>query len=101
MALIAPLITLGLASDGTLGTLARVYRAFARRNPEGFRLIFAVDGAEAAMARASVPLLRATGEIVGPDAALDAARLLTAWATLLAQSLLFAAVAWATLRRRP
>ena len=33
------------------------------------------------MARASVPLLRATGELVGPDAALDAARLLTAWAT--------------------
>jgi len=68
------------ASDGSLATLAHVYRDFAGRNPEGFRLMFAVDGAEAAMARASVPL-RATTEIVGPDAALDAARLLTAWAT--------------------
>jgi AcrR family transcriptional regulator len=68
-------------SDGSLGTLAHVYRDFAGRNPEGFRLMFAVDGAEAAMARASIPLLRATSEIVGPDAALDAARLLTAWAT--------------------
>jgi len=69
------------ASDGSLDALAHVYRDFARRHPEGFRLMFAVAGAEAAMARASVPLLRATSEIVGSDAALDAARLLTAWAT--------------------
>jgi hypothetical protein len=33
------------------------------------------------MARASEPVLRAARELVGPDAALDAARLLTAWAT--------------------
>ncbi|MET0780161.1 MAG: WHG domain-containing protein [Microbacterium sp.] len=69
------------ASDGSLAELAHIYRAFAQQHPEGFRLMFAVDGAEAAMARASVPVLRATNEIVGPDAALDAARLVTAWAT--------------------
>ena len=69
------------ASDGSLETLARTYRAFAVQNPEAFRLMFTVDGAQEAMARASVPLLRSTEELVGPDAALDAARLLTAWAT--------------------
>ena len=69
------------ASDGSINALAHAYRGFAQQHPEGFRLMFAVDGAEAAMARASGPLLRATSAIVGPDAALDAARLLTAWAT--------------------
>lgn len=69
------------ASDGSLGALARTYREFAQRHPEGFRLMFAVEGAQSAMARASVPLMRATREIVGKDAALPAARLLTAWAT--------------------
>jgi AcrR family transcriptional regulator len=69
------------ASDGSLAALAHLYRSFARRHPEGFRLMFTVDGAAAAMGRASVPLLRATRELVGEDAALDAARLVTAWAT--------------------
>jgi AcrR family transcriptional regulator len=69
------------ASDGSLTGLARAYRSFAQDRPEGFRLMFAVDGAADAMARASDPLLRATRELVGEDAALDAARLLTAWAT--------------------
>ncbi|MCR2809818.1 MULTISPECIES: TetR-like C-terminal domain-containing protein [unclassified Microbacterium] len=69
------------ASDGSIGGLARTYRSFAHRYPQGFRLLFTADGAEAAMARAAVPVLRATGELVGADAALDAARLLTAWAT--------------------
>lgn len=69
------------ASNGTLAALARTYRGFAQRYPEGFRLMFAVDGAQAAMARASVPVLRATEAVVGREAALDAARLFTAWAT--------------------
>ena len=69
------------ASDGSLSSLAHIYRAFARRNPEGFRLMFTVDGAAESMARASVPILTATRELVGPAAALDAARLVTAWAT--------------------
>jgi len=68
-------------SDGSLRTIAHVYRTFARQNPEGFRLMFSVDGAAESMARASRPVLRATSEIVGADAALDAARLVTAWAT--------------------
>jgi AcrR family transcriptional regulator len=68
-------------TNGSLGALAHTYRSFAQQHPEGFRLMFSVDGAEKAMARASVPLLDATSGIVGPDAALDAARLLTAWAT--------------------
>lgn len=67
--------------DQDLPSIARTYRDFALRHPEGFRLMFAVDGAEEAMAKAAVPLLRATTEIVGADAALNAARLLTAWAT--------------------
>ncbi|HWM16669.1 MAG TPA: WHG domain-containing protein [Microbacterium sp.] len=69
------------ASDQSLPALARTYRAFAQQHPEGFRLMFTVAGAEASMARASVPVLRATRELVGPDASLDAARLVTAWAT--------------------
>lgn len=69
------------ASDGSLATIARLYRAFARERPEGFRLMFTVDGAAESMARASGPVLRATRELVGADAALDAARLVTAWAT--------------------
>ncbi|GAA3207964.1 TetR/AcrR family transcriptional regulator [Microbacterium terregens] len=68
-------------SDPTIAGLARTYRSFAHRRPEGFRLLFTVEGADAAMSRAAVPVLRAAGDLVGPDAALDAARLLTAWAT--------------------
>lgn len=69
------------ASDGSLTALAHVYRVFAQQHPEGFRLMFTVDGAAESMARASVSILRATRDIVGADAALDAARLVTAWAT--------------------
>ena len=69
------------ASDGSLDALAHVYRSFAQQHPEGFRLMFAIDGAEDAMARASRPVLRATSALVGEDAALDAARFVTAWAT--------------------
>ena len=68
-------------SDGSLDALARVYRAFAQENPEAFRLMFTVDGAAESMARASGPVLRASADLVGEDAALDAARLVTAWAT--------------------
>lgn len=68
-------------TDGTLEGLGRAYRSFAQRHPEGFRLMFAVEGAAAAMARASDPLLAATGALVGPRDALNAARLVTAWAT--------------------
>ena len=69
------------ASDGSLSALAGIYRDFALHNPEAFRLMFAVDGAAESMVRASVPVLAATESIVGREAALDAARLVTAWAT--------------------
>jgi AcrR family transcriptional regulator len=68
-------------SDGSLSALAGIYRDFARQNPEAFRLMFTMDGAAESMARASVPVLAATESIVGREAALDAARLVTAWAT--------------------
>ena len=69
------------ASDGTLGGLAHAYRAFAHARPEGFRLMFAVDGAAGSLERVSAPILRVARDLVGEDAALEAARLITAWAT--------------------
>ncbi len=70
-----------LASDRTLAELAHVYRAFAHERPEGFRLMFAANGAAESMARAVAPVLEATRALVGDERALDAARLFTAWAT--------------------
>jgi AcrR family transcriptional regulator len=69
------------ASDGSLAALARGYRAFAHDHPEGFRLMYAVSGSADALQRASEPVLRAARQAVGSEHALDAARLLTAWAT--------------------
>lgn len=69
------------ASDGSLVGLARGYRAFAQDHPEGFRLMYAMSGSADALQRASEPVLRAARAAVGDDDALDAARLLTAWAT--------------------
>lgn len=69
------------ASDGALSGLARVYRTFAQAHPEGFRLMYAIEGSADALQRASEPVLRAAADAVGADHALEAARLLTAWAT--------------------
>ena len=69
------------ASDGSLAGVAHVYRGFAHERPEGFRLMFAVDGAAESLDRVSAPILRIAEDLVGTDAALDAARLVTAWAT--------------------
>lgn len=69
------------ASDGSLSGLARAYRSFAHDRPEGFRLMYGVAGSPDALQRASEPVLRAARDAVGSDRALDAARLLTAWAT--------------------
>ncbi|SFI20865.1 MULTISPECIES: TetR/AcrR family transcriptional regulator [Microbacterium] len=68
-------------SDGSLGGLARAFRDFAHARPEGFRLMYAVSGSAEALQRASEPVLRAARAAVGEEHALDAARLLTAWAT--------------------
>ncbi|MFC7432370.1 MULTISPECIES: TetR/AcrR family transcriptional regulator [unclassified Agrococcus] len=77
------------ASDATprerLAAIAAATRAFAHRHPVGYGLVFAPAPAPAAqpdvgrLGDAAAPLLAATHELVGEAAALDAARLLTAW----------------------
>jgi AcrR family transcriptional regulator len=67
-----------------LREMARAVRAFARRRPVAFRLIFA-PGAELrldpdSLAIASASVLAVSGELAGEDHALDAARTFTAWA---------------------
>ncbi|MET0812677.1 MAG: TetR/AcrR family transcriptional regulator [Microbacterium sp.] len=69
------------ASGHSIADHARAFRAFARDNPEGFRLMFSTAGATEASRRAAAPILDASRELVGPERALDAARLFTAWAT--------------------
>ncbi|MFC4048867.1 TetR/AcrR family transcriptional regulator [Actinomadura syzygii] len=69
------------ATDGSLEGLVRAYREFARSWPEGFRLMLSADAPSEALARASDPVLRASRELVGDGEALEAARLVTAWAT--------------------
>ncbi|TYB48055.1 TetR/AcrR family transcriptional regulator [Actinomadura chibensis] len=68
-------------TDGSLEGLVRAYRRFARTWPEGFRLMLSPDAPSDALARASVPVLDASRELVGEREALEAARLVTAWAT--------------------
>lgn len=68
------------ASESTLPAYAHAFRAFAHARPEGFRLVFASPDAADATERAARPVLDACREIVGATAALDAARLFTAWA---------------------
>ncbi len=65
--------------------LADAYRAFARRRPQAYQLVFADLGPEAspsveALARAAAPLVEVASRLVGPARALDAARLVTAFA---------------------
>lgn len=69
------------ASDRSLEALARTYRAFAHERPEGFRLMFATAAPQHALDRASATIVRSAGELAGDEHALEAARLITAWAT--------------------
>ncbi|HEU4895603.1 MAG TPA: WHG domain-containing protein [Acidimicrobiia bacterium] len=68
-----------------LEALANAFRDFARGQPGAYRLLFAplpegsAPGQESFVA-ASLPVLRTAEALVGPDRALDAARLVTAWA---------------------
>jgi len=67
-----------------LREMARAVRAFARRRPVAFRLIFA-PGAELrldpdSLARSSASVVAVSGELAGEEHALDAARTFTAWA---------------------
>jgi len=69
------------AADPTVAGLALAFRTFAHERPEGFRLMQTVGAEPAALERASAPVLRVAADLVGPAQALDAARLVTAWAT--------------------
>jgi len=66
-----------------LRRMAAAYRGFAHAAPPVYRLLFAPEGWDAARvatrAKAVAPLLAVTAEIAGPDNALPAARLLTAF----------------------
>ncbi|MCT2086813.1 WHG domain-containing protein [Microbacterium enclense] len=68
-------------AEGGLDALLLAFRGFARERPEAFRLLFTTIVDPEALAATSAPVLRATEAAVGPAHALDAARLLTAWAT--------------------
>lgn len=68
-----------------LKSAAGTLRAFGRGRPKSFELIFgpareASEGTRAARDRAVAPLLSSCSALVGQQRALDAARLVTAWA---------------------
>ncbi|MGW3811916.1 TetR/AcrR family transcriptional regulator [Micromonospora sp. NPDC005113] len=68
-----------------LGELARTFRAFAHAHPAGYQLIFANSRRETrpsldALTQASAPALRVAADLAGPEHALEAARMFTAWA---------------------
>ncbi|MEE6272404.1 TetR/AcrR family transcriptional regulator [Georgenia wangjunii] len=69
------------AADDTLADVVRTYRAFALERPEGFRLMLSAHADPKALAGASAPVLRVAAGLVGDARALEAARLITAWAT--------------------
>ncbi len=69
------------AADDTLTGVACTYRSFAHDHPEGFRLLLSGGADAEAMARVSAPVLRVAEGLVGSAQALEAARLVTAWAT--------------------
>ena len=68
-----------------LASLAHAYRSFARRSPRSAALLFADLGLAThppleAMARAAQPVVDAAAALVGTEAALPAARVMTAFA---------------------
>lgn len=68
-------------AGGGLAEIAAAYRGFAHEQPEGFRLLFTAAAPPDALRHTAAPVLRACEALVGPDDALDAARLFTAWST--------------------
>jgi AcrR family transcriptional regulator len=68
-----------------LAELARAFRAFAHARPAGYQLIFA-PGPDIArpsldsLTRAIDPVMRVAAALVGQEYALEAARMITAWA---------------------
>ena len=69
------------ASDGSLEGLARAYRGFAHERPEGFRLVFTTVAPQESLDGPSAAILRSVRRLVGDERALEAARVVTAWAT--------------------
>jgi AcrR family transcriptional regulator len=67
------------ASDRSLESLARAYRAFAHDRPEGFRLMFGATAPQESLDRAGLMIVTSAGAVAGEAHALDAARLVTAW----------------------
>jgi AcrR family transcriptional regulator len=68
-----------------LGELARAFRAFAHARPAGYHLIFAPRPHVSrpnldSLAHASAPVLRVAADLAGPQDAMEAARMITAWA---------------------
>jgi AcrR family transcriptional regulator len=68
-----------------LGELCRGFRAFAHERPAGYRLVLgwgpdAVKLDQEEHVRAGAIVLRVAAELAGPEQALEAARLITAWA---------------------
>jgi AcrR family transcriptional regulator len=81
------LAPLGGSSDpaAALRSVAETFRAFAHAHPRSYQLLFLDLPAEARVpvernAAAVAPVLELTRRLVGPDRALEAARLLTAYA---------------------
>jgi len=66
-------------SQSPLSAMAHAYRAFARRHPRVYGLLFAPDLSVEERAATVEPLLARLRELVGARQALPAARLLTAW----------------------
>jgi AcrR family transcriptional regulator len=82
--LLAPL-SLGKDPAAGIRSVAEAYRAYAQRHPRAYELVFMNLPPEARPpvernARAAAPLLELTTRLVGPDRALEAARLVTAYA---------------------
>jgi AcrR family transcriptional regulator len=68
-----------------LRSIAKAFRSFALAHPNAYGLLFARLPAEELVdaernARAAEALLQTANKLAGPDQALDAARMITAWA---------------------
>lgn len=68
-------------SDRSLEGLGHAYRAFAHERPEGFRLLFTTSLPQTEIDRSGEIIVESMARVVGAERALDAARLVTAWAT--------------------
>ena len=69
------------AAGPELAPLARAVRTWAHAHPEAFRLVFSGQGSPDVAPAASAPVLHLGSVSAGPNDALNAARLVTAWAT--------------------